>query len=40
MLNFWKIKNYESLLEIGKINGLLESLSYMEPGGILGKKRN
>ena len=32
--------NYESLLEIGKISKLVESLSYMEPGAILGKKKN
>ena len=40
MPNCWKFKNYEIFLENGRINGLVESLSYMEPGGILGKKNN
>ena len=36
---FGKIKYYEFLLEIGKINGLVEPLNYMEPSEIFGKKR-
>jgi len=40
MLNFLKIKNYEFLLETGKINGLVEPLNYMEPDGIFEKKNH